>query len=270
MAVGPCALCLQARPVICSHFLSAGLYRLLRDPSQKNEHPVVISRDATLQTSSQMKFPLLCSDCEQCFNRNGEGYVIGRLRSKHGFPLLDRLNVALPVYESPRLAAFSGDAVGLETDKMAYFALSILWRASVRKWDTVRGQNTSVVLDEPFKEDLRMYLLRETGFPKDVVVIATVATDFGSQESCFVPNRIRENPMIAYGLMTKGLYFRILFGSDLPDGIRDMCCASGKWKLLFKRDCQDNLFEAYGKLMETSVMIGRLVAGSTKAVGNAA
>lgn len=270
MAVALCALCLQTRPLICSHFLPAGLYRLLRDPSQKNEHPVVISPNATLQTSSQMKFRLLCSDCEQRLNRNGEAYVLGRLKRGDGFPLLDRLNLALPVYESPRLAAFRGDAVGLDTEKMAHFALGILWRASIRKWGTVRGQSTSVVLSEPFKEGLRKYLLGETGFPKDVVVVATVATDFGSQESCFVPNRIKENPMIAYGLMTKGLYFRILFGSDLPDGIRQMCCASGKWKLLFTRDCQHNLVEAYGKLMETSVVIGDLVAASRKASRNAA
>ncbi len=109
-----------------------------------------------------------------------------------------------------------------------------------------------------FKEALRLYLLGETPLPKDVVVVATVATDVGSRGSCFVPNRIKENPMIAYGLLTKGLYSRVLFGEDLPDGIRKMCCAGGDWKLLFMRHCEDKLLEGFGKLLETSVAVGQL------------
>jgi hypothetical protein len=51
---GPCALCLKNRPLIRSHFMPAGLYRLQRDPTQKNPNPIVISPKVTKQTSEQM------------------------------------------------------------------------------------------------------------------------------------------------------------------------------------------------------------------------
>jgi hypothetical protein len=216
-----------------------------------------------------MTHPLLCSECEQRFSRNGEAYVIPKLSKGNTFPLLDALKAAVPAVKTPQWTAFRGDQVGLETEKMAYFALSLLWRASVHEWQTLRGQTTSVVIDEPFKEDLRRYLLGETGFPTDTVVVATVATDKISQETFFVPNRITKNPMIAYGLMNKGLYFRVFFGSDLPREMRPMCCASGAEKFIFMRDCEDNLLEAFGRLMATSVPIGALAKSPVESPVNA-
>jgi hypothetical protein len=255
---GQCELCRETRPLLLGHLLPAGLYRLLRDPSNKIDNPILISRQISIQTARQMRQPLLCAECEQRFSRNGETYVLPRLQNRKAFPLLDRFHLAIPAYESPSLVAFRGNAVGFDTEKIAYFGLSILWRASVRQWKTLKGQTTSVLPEKRFKESLRLYLLGETPLPRDLVVVATVATDMGSRESCFVPNRIKENPMVAYGLMTKGLYFRVLFGEDLPDGIRKMCCAGCDWKLLFVRDCQDNLLEGFRKLAETSAAVGRL------------
>jgi hypothetical protein len=115
-----------------------------------------------------------------------------------------------------------------------------------------------VAVDEPLKESLRRYLLGETGFPADTVVVATVATDKLSQETFFVPNRIKKNPMVAYGLMNKGLYFRVFFGSDLSREMRPMCCASGAEKFIFMRDCEESVLEAFGRLMATSVPTGAL------------
>lgn len=254
---GTCALCHKHRPLIRSHFLPAGLYRLLQDPTQKNAHPIVISPKVTKQTSAQMAQPLLCAECEQRFSKNGESYVLRRLSNRVRFPLLDRLNVAWADHESPKVSIHRGEGVGLDMDKVAYFGLSILWRASIRPWTTLDGQTTQVVLDPAHQEALRRYLLGEIPLPNDIVVVATVATDKGSQETCFVPNRIKGNPMVAYGLMTKGLYFRIFFG-DVPEGIRQLCCVNGARRVIFKRDCEDNLMEGFGKLFETSVVKGNL------------
>jgi hypothetical protein len=268
MMIGACELCRKVRPLQVSHFLPAGLYRLQREPGQTNPNPVLISRLISVQTAYQIKQPLLCAECEQRFSRNGEAYVLPRLQNRDRFPLLDRLNLALPAYDSPRLQAFRGDAVGFDTEKVAYFGLSILWRAAVRQWITLKGETTKVELAAAFKESLRRYLLGETPFPIDVVVVATVATDFGSRESCFVPNRIKDNPMIAYGLMTKGLYFRVLFG-DTPDELRKICCVGGPWKLLFVRDCQDSLLETAEELMRTSVAVGQLAGSGTSSQSKA-
>jgi hypothetical protein len=237
--------------------MPAGLYRLQRDPTQKNPNPIVISPKVTKQTSEQMAQPLLCGECEERFSKNGESYVLRRLSNRVRFPLLDRLNVAWADYETPKLSMHRGEGVGLDMDKIAYFALSILWRASARPWKTLDGQTTQIVLDPKYQEILRQYLLGEIPLPNDIVVMATVATDKGSQESCFVPSRVKCNPMVAYGLMTKGLYFRVFFG-DISEGMRQLCCVNGARKVIFKRDCEDNLMEGFGKLFETSVVKGTL------------
>jgi len=48
--------------------------------------------------------------------------------------------------------------------------------------------------------------------------------------------------------MTKGLYFRIFFGANVPRELRQFCCVSSEGKLLFTRDCEDGLIETWRKL----------------------
>jgi hypothetical protein len=72
-----CKLCLQLVPRLeKSHFLSAGIYRRLRDDTEKNPNPWLLTPDGAVQTSDQMKEPLLCSKCEQRFSKFGENWVL--------------------------------------------------------------------------------------------------------------------------------------------------------------------------------------------------
>jgi hypothetical protein len=251
-------------PLIDSHFLPAGLYRLLRTPSEKNAHPILTSREIATQNSFQMAEPLLCGACDGLFSKRGEAYVIPRIRQNSTFPFLDRLKVALEVHRSPNLNIYSGDAVGFDNGKIAYFGLSLLWRAAVHTWTMVDGKTTTVKLDDPYKEDLRRYLLAETDFPKNCFVVATCATDWASQNACFVPNRIKDLPVTAYGLMTKGLYFRIFFGEDVPLELKQLCCVTGYRKPLITRDCEDNLIKTWRILMEKTKPVGSLAKSLPK------
>jgi hypothetical protein len=73
MSKGKCKLCLlNGMDLQESHFVSAGIYRLLRGDGEANPNPWVIMEKAAFQTSKQQKAPLLCSDCEQRLSRNGE------------------------------------------------------------------------------------------------------------------------------------------------------------------------------------------------------
>jgi hypothetical protein len=58
--------------------------------------------------------------------------------------------------------------------------------------------------------------------------------------------------------MTKGLYFRIFFGANVPRELRQFCCVSSEGKLLFTRDCEDGLIETWRKLMENCRPVGSL------------
>jgi hypothetical protein len=67
-----------------SHFLSAGIYRILRDDTEKNPNPWLLTKNATVQTSRQLKAHLLCRSCEERFTKNGENWVLRHCRQKDG------------------------------------------------------------------------------------------------------------------------------------------------------------------------------------------
>jgi hypothetical protein len=258
MKDGICALCGKAGKLHESHFLPKGLYRLLRGSNNGNDNPVLMSARVSVQQAYQMKQPLLCSACERRFSEKGETYVLPLLNQRNTFPLLDRLKLALPLYATGENTAFKCQSVGLDGEKIAYFGLSILWRAAVTPWRTFDHATTSVTLDAPYLESIRRYLVGETGWPSDVSVIATIAMDFVSQNICFVPNRITDNPFhIAYGLLAKGLYYRFILGGPSPI-MKEISCAGPGMNLIFVRDCTENSWPAVEEMMRTTVPKGGL------------
>jgi hypothetical protein len=56
-------------------------------------------------TPKQIWHHLLCDDCEQRFSKRGESSTMRLVQRKTGFPLLERLNVAMPFQVEPTLAA---------------------------------------------------------------------------------------------------------------------------------------------------------------------
>ncbi len=254
---GKCELCRNVRPLQESHFLPKSLYKLMRDPGDDNPNPVLMSRAISMKSSYQMAQPLLCSECEDRFSKNGESYVIPKLKGLVTFPFLDRLKLAdFPIHHSRELTAFSCPSVGFDGNKIAYFGLSILWRASVRKWRMFDGGSTSVTIDAIHMESMRRYLLGEIGLPGNFSVCATVATDLGSQEQCFSPTMVAENRHMTYSLTTRGLSFRFIL--DASPEMKVICCASSEKQLIFVRDCSDNSLHANSVLMKTSVPKGSL------------
>src|ERR1700730_12243138 len=98
MPIDVCKLCWQTKELQDSHYLPKGAYKVNRAPALRNPSPVVLSNDEVLQSSAQLSDYLLCRDCEQRFNENGENWVLGNIPRNYGerFPILDALNAPLP------------------------------------------------------------------------------------------------------------------------------------------------------------------------------
>src|SRR5882762_3476420 len=154
---GTCRLCLRERWLRLSHFLSAFLYRKCLQLGAPNPHPVMMTSRRAVPTSMQVKDFLLCTDCEERFSKY-ERWAAGQVYDGRDFPLLLRLTLALPFLETPRLRGVSGVAAGIDTDKLAYFGLSILWRAAAHKWKMLDGRTTSVNLGS-YEDRIRRFLL---------------------------------------------------------------------------------------------------------------
>jgi hypothetical protein len=242
--VGTCKLCGEENKELRnSHLLAKGLYP---------EETVIMTPEIALITDKQIAAPLLCEDCEQRFNKYGECWMLRQVNSEKGFPLLERLKLAIPVITSGlyQYQAFSCTQTGIDSDQLAYFVLSVLWRASVKTW-TLLGQVTNVTL-AAHEEPVRQYLLGKTVFPADTVVHVTVCTDFASQGSFHVPCRVSESPYTAFALLTQGIYFMVLMGEKLPLDVRQLCCVTGSRKLIFMASCEDKTLQAFARLYATA------------------
>jgi hypothetical protein len=95
----------------------------------------------------------------------------------------------LEIVYQMRCTLFHGEAVGVDTEPLAYFALSLLWRGSAYVWNTLKGQKSTLPLGK-FKNRIRRYLVRETQFPEGVYVVLTVCVDRGSQITTFAPAHV--------------------------------------------------------------------------------
>jgi hypothetical protein len=233
MRKGRCKLCLQQKELRRSHFLPTALY------SRKS---VIMNRKVSLITSRQIADYVLCADCELRFSKNGETWYLSQVSNPEGFPLLDRLKVAVWIH--PLLpGVYSAQAVGIDTGKLGYFVLSVLWRASVHTW-RLYGQELHMGLGE-FEEPVRLYLVGASGFPHNVFITAGACTDRGSQGMFFVPSRLTYGALTAYGLLTNGIYSRTWVGSEVPAQIRENCCVTSDRKPIFTGSCEDNTISAF-------------------------
>lgn len=155
--VGNCALCQERKELQDSHLLPAGVLRLLRDDELKNPNPYLMSLDHIGQTSAQAKQYLLCSDCEQRFNRNGETWVINHCYHEEdgSFRLRELVKTAKPILSGPEGGAYDASQIpGIEIGKLVYFSASILWRASLRQWWIQKQTYSPICLGAEYQEEL--------------------------------------------------------------------------------------------------------------------
>jgi len=118
-----------------------------------------------VSASNHVKDYLLCLDCEKKFGE-AENYALPLIRQRDtSFPLLEKLKAGIPLGQTQNGSlVYSGAVAAIDVDNLAYFALSMFWRASVHVWKTLNGQPISMPL-RSYEEPIRKYLNGETGFP---------------------------------------------------------------------------------------------------------
>ncbi len=248
--IGDCKLCLQPRELQDSHFIPAAMYKYLRDPDEtkKNRNPTVVAAKVTATTSRQVSDYVLCADCEELFNKNGESWVLQQVWNGERFALGERLNLALQHYTFQNFLAFSGTAMGINTEALGYFALSVIWRGAVHQWNTPFGGKTRVLKLGAHEESIR-FLFGVAPFPTDVVILATVCTDPFSRGVFYMPSQTSGIPRTSFAMLTLGVHFMVFVGTPLPPVLYEMCCVKSAHKLIFQRDCSEKTLEAFAQLL---------------------
>jgi hypothetical protein len=248
MVRGRCALCLLVKNLQDSHLLPKSLYKKTRTPGATNPNPTLVTSRGTVQTSRQIKDYLLCEDCEGLFSRNGEDYVMRQVAHRGEFPLLDTLRAAAATKSEGGFDWYDKVAVpGIDRDKLGYFSLSVFWRASVHVWKEPGEEPISIELG-PYEEELRKYLLGQSGFPRNVVLLLVACTDVLSQDLFYSPSRGRKSEDTTYTLQARGLNFFMLVGKQIPQSMRQLCSVTGPDKWICSRSCEEKTRQADERL----------------------
>ncbi len=232
--------------------MPASLYKKSRIPSARNPNPTLITEKGTKQTSRQIRNFVFCRDCEQLFSKNGENYTMTQVfdGNTKKFPLLDVLDATTPTWGGPEFVGYDLTATpAIDRDRLAYFALSVFWRASIHIWRESGEEPVTLDLGKVYNETFRKYLLRQAGFPSDVVLLIIACTDALSQDTFYVPSLGSKNLERTYSFMAKGMNFLMIVGKQLrAPAVRDLCAVTGKRRLILSRSCESKVQGAYDRL----------------------
>jgi hypothetical protein len=132
MQHGKCKLCLHEGDLQESHFHGKALYRLSR---AENKPPILLSPHLITENQKQIKDYLLCRSCEQQFSRMGENYVMKMVDRDDGFKMMELIRATWNRRTDGEYTVYRGGDMGIDTDKLAYYALSIIWRGT-HVWHT--------------------------------------------------------------------------------------------------------------------------------------
>lgn len=239
-----CALCRQMAILQRSHLLPRSLYKTVRG-LENNPHPLHISPERWQQSSQQDTATLLCVKCEQQFHRQGENWVLRHLLRNTGhFKLLDLVNTFSQSSTTDRRTVYLIDSnAPIRFDALAYFAASVIWKASVHQWQSYE-QGQSICLGHTYQEQFRLYLLGQAAFPDDAVLVLDVTRP---------ENRLKEvlcSPVTARGdrhyrhwFMTPGVIFEIAVGRLMPSAVRNLCALRNR--LIFSSNHEESMRQVY-------------------------
>jgi hypothetical protein len=261
MPAGTCRLCGEDKDLKSSHFIPAAFYKIARKSDPTGENPVVVTKDIVMQTSKQAQIHLLCGDCEDRFNKGGETWVLANCWQADGtFPLRDALLVTSPAYETPGFRIFATKGIaGIDQGKLAFFAASIFWRASVHDWHLV-GSNPAIDLG-PYQEALRLFLLGGDS-PADVVMTISVSAeqDVRAAAMGIFPYLKNHNTNCRqFNFTMNGLTFDLFVGKSMDASRRGMCIIRSATQVVFMANSMDSqVVHEFGTMMSTAKPVGKL------------
>jgi hypothetical protein len=230
---GICPLCKTHKDLVHSHGIPAGVTRSMQEKSD-NETPLSITASITLSTSRQFQDFVFCLDCEDKLNRGGESWVIANMARSDTFLLFDALMRARYVRQYEDGYVFeTADSPDIDTDKLAYFGLSMFWRLSVHDWQGIDGFKRRLGLDD-YQEPIRLFLDGTGPFPSDVVMGVSVWPNKDAvQHGTYLPRLDRTEPYHIYSYYLPGISFIMHTGSEIDQETRDLCCYAGPGNPVF-------------------------------------
>lgn len=214
-----CKLCPMNKDLQNSHGLSRSLFKKLRSQGKGNNDPCIVTAREFRRSSGQYTDYVFCKKCEKRFNDGGEDYVMRMLPTpkKPGFPLLEILDNAQPFRQGDGWKAYRAiETPGIDRAKLAYFAISIFWRASVHTWTSKDRNPIRIDLGSQYNEALRRYLMGETATPAQANLSVMVCTDLMSRKLMNPPTEHDTHRPRSFGFFACGVDFDFCISKTAP------------------------------------------------------
>jgi hypothetical protein len=230
MRRGKCKLCLKDSDLRESHLLPAAVYRMCRPESGEITDPVGIRNDPktktlhVFQSSRQITGYVLCTDCEQTLNANGEDWVLPQLSTLQGFPLYDKLITVKPEIVEQNVAAYASVKVpDIRTDFLIHVAMGIFWKAGVHDWQTGHGWLRLEL--GPYREEMRSFLLGGL-FPRHAWLMISIVPPSLPTISAYMPYSSKVDGFTFHSFYVPGIEFMLTLGKRTPDYLKATCVVS--------------------------------------------
>jgi hypothetical protein len=213
-------MCREEKKLCESHLMPRALYPLC---GTDEYDPVRLTKELMLPTSRQTMVHLLCFDCEQNLNRNGESWLLPLLPTLGGpFPLLDRLMKQSPVYSNATLAVYaSAKNPEIDVPKLIHFAIGIFWKASVHSWLGGRDEPRIDLGDDG--EALRLYLRGRADLPKNIALCISVDSAPTRLPGMLDPYQCSNPDFKNFCFSVPGMFFRLFIGAGVQEALSANC-----------------------------------------------
>ncbi|MFZ6745962.1 hypothetical protein ACO0LC_22280 [Undibacterium sp. JH2W] len=214
---GACALCLKDAVLKDSHLTPQWIYRRIRDAGNGKDDPVRVANGSACMTSQQVKKTLLCEECEDRFGKR-EDYV-ARLTATGTAQLLQYVTIV----DESMTGAVELNRDEIDTEKLSYFAISIIWRSCFIAGGCSLGK---------YQEQFRKYLIGKDEFPHFAALTMTIIkpseTAGGDVNNMYTqPSSGRDGLLWFHGFSLFGLMFRCFVGKTLESDWKEQVCLVG-------------------------------------------
>jgi hypothetical protein len=211
---GKCKLCLQHKRLAQSHLMPRALYDMCSLPGID---PILITSEVVMPVSRHTKDYVLCFDCEQLLNRNGENWMIPRLLTiQKSFPFYDALSNRTPDIYDPEMAVYATAYIPqIDVNCVLHFGMGLFWKASVHSWKG--GERDPSINLGPYSEKVRTFLLGDTTFPTNIKLFVTVSRPADAVMGFTPPYEgTRESTWRNFLCYVPGIEFGIAVGKLIP------------------------------------------------------
>jgi hypothetical protein len=131
----------------------------------------------------------------------------------------------------------AADTPAIDRDKIAYFGISVFWRASIHTWELEDGEKVKIDLGPKYNEELRQYLMGLTPVPKNASLQLVVCSDPLNRGLFFAPTENQKIKDRTFIFVARGMQFFFRVSNTLKDFERRLSIVNSVERWITVKDC---------------------------------